>query len=136
MDSDLFGLVGVHEKVEALGSYNKELIENWKEEIEKNRILTAELEAIRVDGQVSIVLGDVDEATELRQKLDEQSDSTERFKNKCKVQRNQIEDKDRRIDLLERRIEDLEAKLEFERKARIKNQMPRQKGEKTVMKNK
>ena len=38
MDNDMFELVGVHEKLGAVSSYNMELLRNWNEVLNENEI--------------------------------------------------------------------------------------------------
>ena len=113
MDSDLFDLVGVHEKLGAVSSYNMELLENWKEEMERNEVIDKKLKSL-TEGQVSSTT-EIKEMMKLRKELDEQEKETDRLKNRVRVNRTNEEKTTRTVEYLTSRVEDLEHRLEAER---------------------
>ena len=66
----MFELVGVHEKLGAVASYNTELLRNWNEVVNENEIKDKKIKELEEEGQVSSTTGNRD--MKLKKDLDEQ----------------------------------------------------------------
>ena len=78
MDNDMFELVGVHEKLGAVSSYNMELLRNWNEVLNENEAKDKKIKELEEEGQVSSTTECKD--TKLKKELDEQLREVDRLK--------------------------------------------------------
>ena len=80
----MFGLVGVHEKLGAVSSYNTELLRNWNEVLDENEEKTKIIKALEAE-QMNSTTGNVD--MKLKKNLDIQNKEVERLKKVVKDNR-------------------------------------------------
>ena len=112
MTNEMFGLVGVHEKLGAVSSYNTELLRNWNEVLDENEEKNKKIKELEAE-QINSTTGSVD--MKMKKNLDIQNREVERLKKVVRDNRVIEEQNTRTLEYQVKKIDELERKLEAER---------------------